>query len=683
MCVSFLFVDSTIENHKQREHDRNRGRLFHLQKLVNIGKLNCCTHIKDNVPAKPRQIADRLEHKPFNGVCVLPNMPDVDALIQEFEASYANKSPANKKKSATNVAKAEGMFVKKIIEIYETKKGKVEPWPLDGQQAAAEATVGDKREAKEKRSSLHETVQMLKKTGKTRDGAEKRELADAMDTVSSDLHKVNVKVKREDEGTVGDIARNNGPEIDDVGETSELTVDVPSLHANSLSSSKRKKSKTREKDKSSRKLRRLLCKCNRSGLRRVTRRCRLASPRRDEFWHTRRKGRVFSESSLRDVISKCDEVAPASSLCATGCNLHNVDDHNTSTVESQDDNSYKNLQIDMFDFEDKEGRSEARDFEDINDSLSLKSVDRFLPSLDRRNNPDGIADMTCIASSSFEDNASDRVNDENTVMATDLTAVVDESIMDACLEQSTEIENEYSCRDSKLRQGLLGKTSLKKILSLFSAKRYFGKKTKNAIGKTKSSWWSQRKSQRTLLSPDSGFGEQSVSGISPLPITCFSSEKSACSGYHESPLTFKTFRPRDSLPRDDACKWKRRLVLNELPREKLANAQDEQSSCSIPDARTETSSCDRFSASSSPSLKDSASAMNSPRFSSSQLLLPLYLSQKIPRSTFPSLTRVDEISEELDEQLDESELRCECSESLSLPGGWASSSPYLVCKEPR
>lgn len=589
-------------------------------------------------------------------------MPAVEDLIQEFESSYSSRSPIAGKKSATASAKAKGIFVKKIIEIYETKNERIDPWPLDGQQVNTKATVEDER--RPKRNSLFGIVQTLKK-------AEKRELADA--TVNS----VSREVERNYE-------KNN--DLDGVKETSELTTVVPNFHIN-MSSSKRKRGRTREKrrEKSSRNLRGFLCKFNSSSSKRATRRCRLTFPQRDELWHVKRNGRIFLEPLKKDLISKCDNTAPSNSPCPAEDNSRNTDNHDVLTVtESQDDsgNSYKNLQIDMFDFEDKGSRSETQDPESDDDSLSIKSVDQFLPSLDRRNSYD---ETTYFASSSFEgeNTLSDSVNDydQSTEMATELSVFADESSIKDCLEQPTNI---YLHRESRLQQIFSGK-KLKRILSLFNTKRCFQKKTKSAIDKRKYSWQLLQKSQEPMMSPDSGFGEQSISMISSgtLPTSSFFSEKSACNDHQESTLTFRTFRPRDSLSRESISRDKNRLVLNELSQEKLTSGQDEPS-CAILDTQTEVLHCDLFPVNSSPS-KGSTSTASSPRsrVSPLRLLKYSYLSQKIPRSTFLSLTRVDELGEKLDEQLDVSELRPEYSTSLNLLNGWRSSSPYQAYKEPR
>ncbi|XP_032666657.1 uncharacterized protein LOC116842080 [Odontomachus brunneus] len=680
--TSFGFI---IRNHEQSERNCNRERLSQLQRLVRIGKLNCCLLFEDDVPSEP-QIPDHQQHKPFNGVCVLPNMPDVDALIQEFEANYTSGPPMAEKKSAATVAKAKGIFVKKIIEIYEMKNGKTKP--LDGQQADVRLTVEDKRRPKE--DSLFRTVQTSKRAAETQEITEKRELANMTTTANSVSREVDVQIEINDDDNDDDDNNEENNDPDDVKEELKLTAVVPNLHVDTSSSkTEKRKIKEKNKEKSSRKLRGFLCKFNRSGSKRVTKRCRLALSQRDERWCTKRSGRIFLEPELsKEFVSKCDSAVNAKS--PSGGNSRNEDGHDVlSVTESQDDsgNSYKNLQVNMFDFEDEGPWYETRDSESDDDSLSVKSVDQFLPSLDRRYNSDETADeATYLASSSFEDenNTSARVNgyDESTEMSTGLSAFADESAKD-CLGQSTKTKNGSPNLGSKLQQ-IFAKERLKKILSLFNTKRYF--KKKSAIDKTKYNWQLLQKSQQPTLSPDSGFDEPSVSLISSstLPTSLFLSEKSTCNNYPEPTLSFRTFRPRDSLPREGISKSKRRLVLNELSHEELANVQDE-SSYIIPDAQTKTSYGDLFPVSSSPSYKGSTSTASSPRskVSSSLFLKYSYLSQKIPRSTFLSLTRVDELGKELNEQLDVSELRPEYSASLNLLNGWMSSSPYQVCKEPR
>ncbi|XP_011144275.1 uncharacterized protein LOC105186038 [Harpegnathos saltator] len=681
ICNGSATFDAIIKDQGQPEYDYNKGRFAQLQRLVK-NKLNCCLLIEDDVSSRshqPRNPDRRREQKPFNGVCVLPNMPDVDALIEEFEANYTDGSPTAEQKSAMAVSRAGGILVKRIVEIYETRNGKTDPWPLDGRQADAEATVEENiRMSKESRSRLFGIVPTSKKTEQTRDYAERRELADATATtmtLDSDSRRIGAQVEKEDDkdNNNNETEENNDP--NDTEEKSELTAIFVELHVDSSSPQKEKKqTKGKDKGKSSRSLRRLFTKFNRKGSKRVTRRCRLAFPRQDELWHVRRKGRVFSDSPLnKDFISKCDEKTRASPPRAVvGTDTRNKEDRNLLTaVEPQDDsgNSYKNLQIDMFDFEDEGHCSENDD-----DSLSLQSIDRFLPSLDQRKSFDGTTEIACLASSSF-DNEKDASGYNDNTEATEQSVLVDESSIDTCLEQSTELEDEYLKPEKSLR-----KRSFKKML--VNARRYFEK----SAGKAKSNRRPQPNS--STLSPDSGFGEQSVSAISPstLLTSSFSSEKSASNHYFRSPLTFRTFRPRDSLPRDGISRWKRRLVLNEFSHENLANKQAE-SSPYTPNAQPETSSCDLSPASSSLSFKDSSvGASSSPRsrVPSPWLSKHSYMAQKIPpMSTFLSLTRVDEINEELDEQLDMSELRPGHSASLNVLNGWTSSSPYPVCDESR
>ncbi|XP_014476700.1 PREDICTED: uncharacterized protein LOC106745526 [Dinoponera quadriceps] len=612
--------DAVIENDGQPECDCKRRRFSHLQRLAKVGKLSCCSFVEDDVPSTPWQPPDRREHKPFNGICVLPNMPDVDTLIQEFEASYAPST--SEKKNREDVAKSKGMFVKRIIEIYEMKNG----------EADQEATVEDKRKPKKNRSgglfSAVTGIQTPKKPEERRDGAEKRELADATDPPNCDSRRAGAGAAREND--------NDEEEIDRAEEPLELTVATPDPRASSL---KREEGKTKEKGKgkSSRKLRRLLGKFSRSDSRRATRRCRLPFSRQDDLWHIKRKGRIFSGSpvNVHPSVRGSGEAIRAISPCAAGGGSRDVhdDDKSPAIVESQDDsgNSYKNLQIEMFDFEEEGRWSEPReDIEDFDDSLSIRSVDRFLPSLDRRNSFD---EITClVSSSSFEDDTNDCEN-------TETSAVVDESAEDA----------EHSAQRSKLYKKLSGRKSLKKMLSFFKTKRYFEKKAKNPVDKAKFNWRdTQRKSQCTMLSPDSGFGEQSASS----PGTSFlTAEKSASNVRHEeSPLTFRTFRPsRDSPPRDGVSKWKRRPVLNELSRENSSSVAGQ------------TSRHDLFPANSPP-----------------RILKHPYV--KVFGNTYLSLTRVDEVGE----QLDVSELRHECSTSWDFSqDGWVSSSPYHVCEEPR
>lgn len=555
----------------------------------------------------------------FNGVRVLPdipkNVPNMETLIQEFETGLksSNRQDSVLKSSTSNG----GSFVKKIVEAYES---------------SIRASIENvEEEHTSKRSGLFNTIRNQKNVEKT-------------DSSPSIYGELSNSLKNTTETFVSSVIKKHDLEDDFVmpnrcHSKSDKKIDILKTWSG-ISSKINKYSFMRELTNS-----------------------RSNSSKKSETETLKRKGQIFYSPSESEEKYK-------SLICSSP--LENVDDKDMDYDEDPLDNiltnsrdssnnsndSYKNLQVDLYHFE-----SEDRKYElSSTSSQSLNSSSRSL--CDDTSSTKSYTNDNLLLESSFQDITvvPDVLNDYKNIQ--DMEQILKLSsnfnresprVIGVSLKRPIEIDNDISVTwipvlDEKLPQ----KKSLKKILSMFNrAKlslnhRKIGKKSKEK----------QSKKQHIF---DSGFIEQCPSVSSSSSQQSWPSDAGHVDDEPSTPLTFGTFGrvSEHCTGRTD----KNRMMLTEiLQAPQLASDFVSSDPNSWISSRSSTSLDKELEY---QDVESSSRNMNTMSFSKSRVFCkypslpkhPHLNRNSIPKHPFVAQTKMDQIEEE--EAMTEKTMQCD------------------------
>ncbi|XP_012522113.1 uncharacterized protein LOC105828364 [Monomorium pharaonis] len=372
--------------------------------------------------------------------------------------------------------------------------------------------------------------------------------------------------------------------------------------------------------------------------------------KRDQKLNAKTKNKVICSSPLEDVEDKdlnCEDP---------------LDDILTSSCDSSSNNSYKNFQTNLYNFEKEQWQPEFA-------STSLSSL-KSCSELSRNNinsADDSLLDSSFqdVTVTSPKDTLKIRENLQDSEPVSSLSSDFDQKLsrtVAASLndDQLINIDNDIRMTwMSTLGKKLSRKRPLKKLLESFNTKLSIYKKVWRKSSKS-------AKKQPKEYNSDSGFTERFLSSSSS------SSRKSWCSdpdveGEPPAPPTFTTFgRTRNTCVSDKTWPKSSRMILIEVPRKEFTSDSKPFDSSLWVQPRSTISrkeNCETVE----PSLK-STMLPSSSKFEVSCGYPPLskhpYLTRNgIPKHPFVAKTKLDQETEE--KSIEEEEMKCDAKERES------------------
>ncbi|XP_024879066.1 uncharacterized protein LOC112459265 [Temnothorax curvispinosus] len=580
---------------------------------------------------------------PVNGVRVLPdipkNMPNMEILIREFETGFSTSASCRDTASKLSTSN-DGNFVKKIVEAYES--------------SVRASNDNIQRERTDERSSFSNALDVVKNRKNVEKNGSSPAIYDVPSAQCRDDFKKKSKIfltsfearaveddfvilnryhSESDVKAVSETWPRSPPKINMYSCMSELSMNVQSSPSRRIETRNPKK-----RDK------KLECKTKKSKL-------MICSSPLENF----EDKDLDCEDPLKDIL--------------------------TSSYDSSTNNSYRNLQADLYGFEDELELSST--------SSSLSSLKSSVGSSHNNmlsiNNDDG----SLLVDSSFQDvtvtfskdipEARDNLRDPELIPSPSSNRKSPRAIGETPVSPNEDrpIKLDNDTREtwiSALGEKLSRKKPLKKLLkSAFNAKllSYVWKKSAEE----------KQPSERTS---DSGFIDRFPSSSSS------SSQKSWCSDPNERPLTPPTFgtfgRAKNACVSDKTRSKSSRMVLTEVSREEFTSDSEPADSTThwVPLRGATTAYKENHgnveSSLKSPMLKNSFKL----KASGGHPSLPKhpYLTRNgIPKHPFVAETKLDQTTEEL---IEEREMRCNAKEPESdtreLEPSGTSASPVSQAK---
>lgn len=544
------------------------------------------------------------------------NMPNMEVLIQEFETGLCSMSAsshgATAEKSSTL---SDGKFVKKIVEAYES-----------GIRASNENSQWERTKERSHFSNILDVV-------KNRKNVEKNSSAIYGATSSQGRNNIKKKSKifltsfeaydiedefvilnqyhsESDVKTVSETWSEFSPKINMYSSMNELSTNVPS-------SSKKKEIWNLKK-------------------------------RNKKLEDKTKKNKLICSSPLEDTKDKDLDCDP-------------LDDVLTSSCDSSSNNSYRNLQANLYGFKDVQWQFE------LSSSLSsLKSSSSHMLSINNDNGSlqDSYFQNAIVTSSKDITENRENLRDSKLVPSPSFNSdrksplVIDTSLNE---DQPIKINND-TCVTwiSALGEKLSRKKPLKKLLkSTFNAKLLNSKLLNTKI------WKKSAEKQPNERTSDSGFIERFLSTSSSF------SQKSWRSDLNEKPSTPPTFGTfgyaKNDCINDKSWSKSSRMVLTEVPRKEFTSDSEPSNSTSwIPSHGTIISS--KENRENVESLVKSTMLTSSSKLKASCEYPPLrkhpYLPRnRIPKHPFVAKTKLDQTMEK--ESIEEKEMRCDAKERES------------------
>jgi len=520
---------------------------------------------------------------PVNGVRVLPNipknMPNMEILIREFETGFCSKLANYRDTASKSSISSNGNFVKKIVEVYESSvRASTENSQQERSGFSSTFDIAQNRKNVEKNGSslaIHDAPNSQnqnnfnKKSKIFLTSFEAREVEDDFVILNRYRSESNKK-------PISKIWPRSSPKINMYSSMDEL-INVQS------------------------------------------------SP--SETWNLKKEDEKLEDKPMKNKLMICSSPLDDKDLDCEDP----LDDILTRSCDStSSNNSYRNLQADLFDFKNKQwlelsstSLSSLRSSSESSHKLSVNSGNnsRLLDS--------SFQNVTVISSKDISKN---RENLQHSKPVPRSSSNFDRKPppIDASLNEDRPIKIDNDTCNTWI-SALGEKLSLKKLLkSTFSTKLLNYKKV----------WKKSTEKQSNERTSDSGFIERFLSSSSS------SSQKSWRSDPEKSP-TFETFgRAKNTCVNGETWTKKSRMVLTEVPREKFTS--DSQPSDSTPWALHRTS-CEENRQNVESSLTNTMLASSSKlKISCGYPPLPKhpYLIQNgIPKHPFVAETKLDQKAE--------------------------------------
>lgn len=540
------------------------------------------------------------------------NMPNMEILIQEFETGFRSIS-ASCRDTAAKSTLSDGNFVKKIVEAYES--------------SVRTSKENSQLERTKERSDFSNTLDVAKK----RKNLEKNDSDPALYSVASTKGRSNFKKKSKIFSTPFEAR-----EIED-----DLTI------LNQYHSKGDVKTET---------LPGFPPKINMySSMSEPSMNVQPGPSKKSEIWNLKKRNKKSEDKTKKDKLMICS----SSLMDIEDKDLDSEDplDDILSSCDSSSNNSYRNLQADLYCFKD-----EQRQFELSSNSLSSSksSLGTSHNNMLSINNDDGSLFQDLSFQDAIVTSCKDIPEDRENLRDSELVSSSNfdrksPQVIGASLNEDRPIKiNSDDCATwiSALGEKLSQKKSLKKLKSTFNTK---------LLNCTKV-WKKAAEKQPNERTSDSGFIERFLSSSSSS-----SSQKSWRSDLNETPPTFGTFgRAKNDGINDKSGSKSSRMVLTEVPREEFTKSDSEPSnSTSSISSRGTNISCKENHES---LLSKSTMLTSSSKLTASCEYPPLrkhpYLPRnRIPKHPFVAKTKLDQTTEK--ESIEEKEVRCDAKEHES------------------
>lgn len=574
------------------------------------------------------------------------NMPNMEILIREFETGFCSPSAKNSRDiTSKSSISSDSNFVKKIVEAYESSV------------RASTDNENCQRERAKRKSDFFNTP---------------------------DIAQNHTNVKKNSNLEIYDAprlqCRNNFNKKSNVFltpfETREIEDDFIILNRYHSESDEKTVSKIWSKASS---------KINMYGSMDESLINVQSSPlKKNESWNLKRRDQKSENKTNENKLMICS--SPLEDVEDKNLDSEDFLDILTSSCDSSSNNSYRNLQADLYNFEDEQWQVELS-----STSLSsLKSSESSHNNMLSMNNDDGslildssFQDVTVTSSKDIPKNQKNLQNSEsvpNLSFNQKSSPVIDASLND---DRPIKIDDDnYVTWMSALSEKLSGKKSLKKLLkSAFNTKLLLN---------YKKLWKKSAEKQSHERTSDSGFIERFLSSSSSSSQKS-SSSSSWCSDLNhanEKPstsLTFATFgRAKNACVSDKTCSKNSRMVLTEMLREKFTNNSEPSDLTTWSPLQHTTTSCKENHWNVESSLKSPILASSS-KLKASCGYSPLpkhpYLTRNgIPKHPFVAKAKLETAEKESMEEEEEKEIRCDAKEHESDAHELETSDTSSVCQ---
>lgn len=463
----------------------------------------------------------------------MPKIPNFKALIQELDTRF--KSSTRPRDVAPTSPIIEINFVKKTVEAYEMKHENTMCLLNNRQADARVASVSNVRgeQLKDKHdSNFSKTIKMPGKVKSTlgdsspvdeREPSNDEEKMKEITKMFSSCVKINDDDADEKDNVRTDVSSTSKISIDPSTRDSACNAKDAYVMYNSFPP---KDSQVTVSDK----CRKLFGKIKRCDCKTVHRRS-WPKYQKDESWHMKRKGGIFFTSHINNEhLAKCE----VENGMTRWNNLENIaidnsqdydNDNILAILDTLDDsgNSYKNLQIDMFDFENEELHHETRktnvEFvsnqqatDEMHDDMEIIDLNRSSLEFSNEVSMSDILLMnetlaTLFSSEDEVDMSESTYNAEPVGGSSWTTDKESAKIVDA---ENSKQPIKTTRMTRILRKKLPCKGILKKLLYIFKPKQYFEETSEDDVNMREQNDQQLQTSQQShhLLSPESIFIEQ-------------------------------------------------------------------------------------------------------------------------------------------------------------------------------
>lgn len=536
------------------------------------------------------------------------NMPNMEILIREFETGFCSMSTNCCRDTASKASTlSDGNFVKKIVEAYESSvraSNENSQWERAKEKSSFFNTfdVAQNRKNVEKSGSSLTTYDKLSSQCR-KNSNEKSEIFSTpfeAHEVKDDFVIFNRYHSKSDEKTVSEMWTGSSSKINMYSSMGELLMNAQS------------------------------------------------SPlKRNETWNLKKRDQKLdhrTKNKLMICSSPLEDVEDKDLDCEDP-----LDDILTSSCDSSSNNSYRNLQADLYDFEDEQWQPE----------FSSTSLSSSSGSRNNINSDDGL-----LLNSSFQDvivpSSKDTLKSRENLDS--------ESSPSSNFDRKSSQTIAASLNDDRLIDNDTRVTWMSTLGGKLSRKRPLKKLLKSAFNTKllnyKNIWKKSAEKQPNECTSDSGFIERFLSSSSSS-----SSPKSWRSDPDEKPSilpTFATFgRAKNACVSGKTWSKSSRMILTEVPREEFtSDSKPSDSTLWVPcstiyrkeDHRIVESSLKSTILSSSSKLEASCGYPPLPKH-------PYLTRNGIPKHPFVAKTKLDQEAEE--EEMEEEEMRCDAKERES------------------
>lgn len=541
------------------------------------------------------------------------NVPSMEILIQELEAGFCSMSASSRGIAAKPLTLGDGNFVKKIVEAYESSiraSNENSQWERTKERSNFSniLDIVKNRKNVEKNSSSTDAISSQGRNDVKKSSEIFLTSFEAYE-IKNDFVVLNQYHSESDVKTVSETWPDVSPKINMYSSMNELSMNIP------------------------------------------------ANPsKKKEIWNPKKRDKKFEDKTKKNKLLICSSLLEDTKEKDLDCE-DPLDNILTSSCDSSSNNSYRNLQTNLYGFEDEQWQFELSSLSSLK-SFSASSHNMLSINNDNGNLQDSLFQNATDTSS--KDITKDRDNLRDSKLVPSPSSNSDGKsprIIDTSLNKNRPINND-TCVIwiSALGEKLSRKKPLKELL-----KSTFNTKLLNYTRV----WKKSAEKQPNERTSDSGFIERFLS-----PSSSFSQK--SCSDLNEKPPTseptFGTFgHAKNECTNDKSWSKSSRIVLTEVPRKEFTSDSEPSNSTSWVPSHSTIISC-KENRENVESLFKSRTLMSSSKLKACCGYPPLlkhpYLPRnRIPKHSFVAKTKLDQTTEK--ESIEEKEMRCDAKERES------------------